>query len=89
MKNRPVSRALTVALLSAASFAGVAGCSAIKKMSPSPSPTTAAADEAPKKDYHWQDMSAGHNFYGQPRSAPPDRSAAPTPPPSTPPSTSN
>jgi hypothetical protein len=70
MKNRSIFRGMTVALLSAATLIGIAGCTTSKMMSKAQ--PTDSADTTPKKEYQWQDMSQGKNFYGKPRqTAPP------------------
>ena len=60
MKIRPMKRALTVTLLSAATVVLIDGCSSIKKMPPA---APAGAEPASKKDYNWQDMSTGKSFF--------------------------
>jgi hypothetical protein len=61
MKIRTIPRAATVALLSASAVVAVDGCSATAKKMSSPQP--AAAEEASKKEYKWQDMSTGKSFF--------------------------
>jgi hypothetical protein len=60
MKIRPRNRAVIAALLSASAVVGVAGCTATRKLS---TPQPAGADEKPKKEYQWKDMSTGKSFF--------------------------
>ncbi len=69
MPNRSIVRTLTVALLTAATLAGLEGCSSSRTMSKAQPGQT--ADTAAPKEYQWQDMSQGRGFYGMPKQTPP------------------
>ncbi len=61
MKIRPTRRALLAPLLAASGLLAPAGCTSTRKaIQPQP---TAAAESRPKKEYAWQDMSAGKSFF--------------------------
>jgi hypothetical protein len=60
MKIRMRNRALIAALVSASTVVAIAGCTATKKLS---TPQPAKADEQPKKEYQWKDMSTGKSFF--------------------------
>ena len=68
MKNRSFVRLMTAVLLSAATLVGIDGCTSSRTMSKA-QPTDSS--DTPKKEYQWQDMSQGKNFYGLPKQTPP------------------
>ena len=62
MKIRPTRRALFASLLAASGLIAPAGCASTRKATvPQPTVTTSVAK--PKKEYAWQDMSAGKSFF--------------------------
>ena len=67
MKIRPMKRVVAAAMLSVSAAMAFDGCSTARKVS---APQTVGADEVPKKEYQWKDMSAGSSFYGKPKPTP-------------------
>ena len=74
MKSRPMTRVLAVTILSASAVVALDGCTAARRISEPQSADAAVkaagAEETPKKEYQWKDMSTGRAFFGGPKATP-------------------
>jgi hypothetical protein len=69
-------RAVALTMMSASAVVAFDGCTAARRVSEpqsvgaDPAVKAAGAEETPKKEYQWKDMSTGSSFYGKSKATP-------------------